>query len=101
LRGAVPIVLATIPVMAGIPGARQLFDLVFFIVVVGAIVPGATVPWMSRLLGVESTAPSPPTALVEIDARTPKGDELRAYFASEPLAAYGMRNSATGMAPPP
>jgi cell volume regulation protein A len=89
LRGAVPIVLATIPVMTGIPGARQLFDVVFFIVVVGAIIPGATVPWMSRLLRVESTAPPPPTALVEIDARAPKGDELRAYFVSEQLAVAG------------
>lgn len=89
LRGAVPIVLATIPVMAGIPGARQLFDLVFFIVVVGAIIPGATVPWMSRLLRVESTAPPPPSAVVEIDARAPRGDELRAYFVSEHLAVAG------------
>ena len=60
LRGAVPIVLATIPVMADVPGARELFDVVFFIVVVGALVPGATVPWVARLLEVESTAPPPP-----------------------------------------
>ena len=43
LRGAVPVVLATYPVLAGAPGAERLFDLVFFIVVVNALVPGATV----------------------------------------------------------
>jgi cell volume regulation protein A len=89
LRGAVPIVLATIPVMAGVGGARELFDVVFFIVVVGAIIPGATVPWVTRLLRVESAAPPPPSALIEIDARAPKGDELRAYFVSSELAVAG------------
>ena len=89
LRGAVPIVLATIPVMAGVEGARQLFDAVFFIVVVGAFVPGATVPWVTRLLRVESAAPPPPSAVIEVDALTPRGDELRAYFVSTDLAVAG------------
>ena len=89
LRGAVPIVLATIPVMAEVPGARVLFDIVFFIVVVGAIVPGATVPWISRLLRVESAAPPPPATVIEVDARAPRGDELRAYFVSDHLAVAG------------
>jgi cell volume regulation protein A len=89
LRGAVPIVLATIPVMADVPGAREIFDVVFFIVVVGALVPGATVPWMTRLLRVESAAPPPPKASIEVDARAPQGDELRAYFISPQLAVAG------------
>ena len=89
LRGAVPIVLATIPVMADVPGARVLFDIVFFIVVVGALVPGATVPWVARLLRVESAAPPPPATMIEVDARAPRGDELRAYFVSDHLAVAG------------
>ena len=89
LRGAVPIVLATIPVMADVPGARGLFDVVFFIVFVGALVPGATVPWAARMLQVESAAPPPPTTMIEVDARAPSGDELRAYFVSDQLAVAG------------
>jgi potassium/hydrogen antiporter len=89
LRGAVPIVLATIPVMAGAPAARELFDVVFFIVVVGAIVPGTTVTRVARLLDVESSAPPPPSALIEVDSLTPRGDELRAYFVSDDLAVAG------------
>jgi potassium/hydrogen antiporter len=89
LRGAVPIVLATIPVMADVPNARVLFDIVFFIVVIGAVVPGATVPWMARLLRVESEAPPPPATMIEVDARAPLGDELRAYFVSDQLAVAG------------
>ena len=89
LRGAVPIVLATIPVMAEVPGARGLVDVVFFIVFVGAIIPGATVPWAARLLQVESAAPPPPATMIEVDARAPSGDELRAYFVSDQLAVAG------------
>ena len=51
LRGAVPIVLATYPVLAGAPGADRIFDLVFFIVVVNAIVPGGTVAWVTAEAG--------------------------------------------------
>ena len=57
LRGAVPIVLATYPVLAGAPGAARVFDVVFFVVVVNALVPGATVPWLTRRLGLESGEP--------------------------------------------
>jgi cell volume regulation protein A len=89
LRGAVPIVLATIPVMEHVSGAREIFDIVFFIVVVGALIPGSTVPWMTRLLKVESAAPPPPKASIEVDARAPQGDELRSYFISPEVAVAG------------
>lgn len=53
LRGAVPIVLAVFPVMAGIPESRLLFDVTFAVVLFSLLVQGATVPWMARRLGVE------------------------------------------------
>ncbi len=43
LRGAVPIVLGTFPVLAAAPGAERIFHLVFFLVVVSALIPGGTV----------------------------------------------------------
>ena len=58
LRGAVPIILAIYPVLAGAPSAHHLFNVVFFIVVVSTLVPGATVRQAARLLGVG--APSLP-----------------------------------------
>ncbi|HVN11791.1 MAG TPA: potassium/proton antiporter [Kineosporiaceae bacterium] len=52
LRGAVPIVLATIPLARGVPAATEIFDVVFVIVVVFTLVQGPTLPWAARLFGV-------------------------------------------------
>ncbi|HTC69984.1 MAG TPA: potassium/proton antiporter [Acidothermaceae bacterium] len=52
LRGAVPIVLATVPVTAGVPRSRELFGLVFVLVVVFTLVQGPTLPMVARLLGL-------------------------------------------------
>ena len=52
LRGAVPIVLATIPLAEGTAGASQLFDIVFVLVVLDTLVTGPTLPWAARRLGV-------------------------------------------------
>ncbi len=52
LRGAVPIVLATIPLAAGVPDARRLFDIVFVLVVVDTLITGPTLPAVARVLRV-------------------------------------------------
>lgn len=50
LRGAVPIIFATYPVVAGIPGAEVIFNIVFFITIVSLIIQGTTVSLSARLL---------------------------------------------------
>jgi cell volume regulation protein A len=52
LRGAVPIVLATIPLAEGIHGARQLFDIVFVFVVIYTLLTGPTLPLVAKVLRV-------------------------------------------------
>ncbi len=52
LRGAVPIVLATIPMSAKVPDAARVFDLVFLIVGVFTLVQGPTLPAVARRLRV-------------------------------------------------
>ena len=52
LRGAVPIVLATIPLAAGVDDAEELFDIVFVMVVIYTLLTGPTLPWAARVLGV-------------------------------------------------
>ncbi len=56
LRGAVPVVLATVPLTAGTPGVEWLFDFVFVLVVIFTIVQGPTLPWVARRLGLSDAA---------------------------------------------
>jgi cell volume regulation protein A len=90
LRGAVPIILATFPVLAGAPGAERIFNVVFFIVVANAIVPGATVPWVTRRLGLESVEPPAPTAVLEIESIQPLSGRLSSFYIDEALAVAGV-----------
>lgn len=55
LRGAVPIVLATFPVVAGVPGSERILDIVFVGVVVFTLVQGPALPAVARLLGLAPT----------------------------------------------
>ncbi|GAA2328650.1 potassium/proton antiporter [Streptomyces cuspidosporus] len=50
LRGAVPIVLATIPVVSNVPESRRVFNIVFVLVIVYTLVQGPTLPWLARRL---------------------------------------------------
>jgi cell volume regulation protein A len=52
LRGAVPIVLSTIPLAAGVEDATDLFDIVFILVVVYTLLQGPTLGWVADLMGV-------------------------------------------------
>jgi cell volume regulation protein A len=54
LRGAAPIVLATFPLLAGIPKADVIFNLVFFVVVVSVLIQGVSIPFVARWLKVNS-----------------------------------------------
>ncbi|WP_377269762.1 potassium/proton antiporter [Peterkaempfera sp. SMS 1(5)a] len=56
LRGAVPIVLATIPLTAGVPGARQVFNVVFLLVAGFTLLQGPTLPWVARRLRLSELA---------------------------------------------
>ncbi|BCA53843.1 Potassium/proton antiporter [Nitrospira sp. KM1] len=52
LRGAVPIVLATFPLLAGVKQADSIFDLVFFIAVTSVLLQGPPIPLITRLLNI-------------------------------------------------
>ncbi|MCS6844017.1 MAG: potassium/proton antiporter [Caldilineales bacterium] len=59
LRGAVPIILATFPLLAGLPQAQLIFDVVFFVVLTSVLIQGTTIPQAARLLRLEAPPPEP------------------------------------------
>ncbi|MFI7437147.1 potassium/proton antiporter [Micromonospora haikouensis] len=73
LRGAVPIVLATIPLSQRVPGAEQLFDAVFVLVVIFTVLQAGTLAPAARRLRV--TAPAEPA---EIRVETAPLERMRA-----------------------
>ncbi len=91
LRGAVPIILAVVPILAGVTDASLVFDVVFFVVVVSALAQGATVPWLTRRLDLEAADPPPPVAVLNIEAREPFTSDLHSYYVDEALPVAGSR----------
>jgi cell volume regulation protein A len=66
LRGAVPIVLATYPVLVGVPGAERIFHVVFFVVVLSVVLQGGTVSALARRLGLQARITPVPPAVLEV-----------------------------------
>jgi cell volume regulation protein A len=91
LRGAVPIMLATFPVFAGVTGAKHVFDLVFFVVVVSALVQGTTIRWLARRLGLEVGSPPPPRAMLEILSTQRLSGEVVSFYIEPASAVAGSK----------
>lgn len=57
LRGAAPIILATFPLLAGIPQAELIFNVVFFVVLTSVLMQGTTLPFLAKWLRLDAPAP--------------------------------------------
>ncbi|MET3683142.1 cell volume regulation protein A [Alkalibacillus flavidus] len=66
LRGAVPIVLATFPIVAGIEGAEEFFNIVFFVVLTSALVQGSTISNVAQKLGLMGPKKDTPHHSIEL-----------------------------------
>ena len=88
LRGAVPIIFATYPVVEQVPGADAIFNIVFFITIVSLVIQGTTVSHMSRWLGL--SMPMPKTGN-DFGVELPEeiGSDLRDLTVTAELLANG------------
>ncbi|WP_409179447.1 potassium/proton antiporter [Amycolatopsis sp. VS8301801F10] len=93
LRGAVPIVLAMIPLSEGVPGAQRLVDAVFVLVIVLTLLQGATLSPLARILGLTKAtqaheievdaAPLDELGAELLQVRIQKGSKLHGVYLSE------------------
>lgn len=89
LRGAVPIILGAFPLVRGYAGGDVVFHLVFFVVLASSFVPGATVPWVARWLGIAADGPPAPTTSVELVSLRPLPGEFVWYHVAPASAVAG------------
>ncbi|QVL50557.1 MAG: potassium/proton antiporter [Thiocapsa sp.] len=79
LRGAVPIILALFPLLAGMDQASMYFNIVFFVVLVSLLIQGWTVASSARRLGLEVPPTSHQVQRVELDIPGQRELELVGY----------------------
>lgn len=86
LRGAIPIILACYPVLSGYERGEEVFTLVFFIVVVNAVIPGATIRRCARALGLYVDSPPEPAAVLEVNSTRNLAGHLMSFRIEPALA---------------
>ena len=89
LRGAVPVWLATFPVVAGVTESTQIFNIIFFVVLTSTLVQGATFEPLGKRLGLTTSAPALPQPLVESGTIRRLGGEVFAYRVDPEAAIVG------------
>jgi cell volume regulation protein A len=91
LRGAVPVVLATFPVLGGVPHSLEFFNIVFFAVLVSTVVQGTSFEPLARRLHVTTTEAALPAPLFEPRAIRRLGAEVVEFVVAHSHAAAGRR----------
>jgi cell volume regulation protein A len=91
LKGAVPIILATFPLMFDIPEGRLIFDVVFFVVLVSAVVQGATLAPLATRLGLQQPPRPEAPASLELMALRDVNAEIVDYVLAGDAPFAGRR----------
>jgi cell volume regulation protein A len=91
LRGAVPVVLATFAVIEGVSESQELFNIVFFAVLLSTLLQGSTFEPFARRLGVTTTEPALPRPLTESGTIRGLGAEVVEYPVAPNDAIVGLR----------
>jgi potassium/hydrogen antiporter len=91
LRGAIPVVFATLPVIAGIGGSTEFFNIVFFAVILSVLLQGTGFEYVARALRVTTSRPALPRPLTETGTIRALGAEVVEYPVAADDAAVGAR----------
>jgi cell volume regulation protein A len=99
LRGSVPIVLATFPLLAGVPQAEWIFNVVFFIVLTSVALQGSTIPLVARWLHLDAPMRLRPRAPLEFEPTNAIQGEMVEFELPEGSPAAGKRLLELGLPP--
>ncbi len=91
LRGAVPIVLATFPLLAGFEQSHLIFDIVFFTVLISVALQGTLLMPVARWLGVDEPMASRPVFSLEIEHKGQARGETQEIEVQPNMAAVGRK----------
>jgi cell volume regulation protein A len=97
LRGGVPVVLATFPVIDHVPDSVEFFNIVFFAVLVSTLLQGMTFERLAARLGVTTNEPAMPRPLAESGTIRRLGAEVVEFHVREDDAIAGMRIRELGL----
>jgi cell volume regulation protein A len=97
LRGAAPIILATFPLLAGIPQAETIFNIVFFVVVASVLIQGASIPFVSKILKVNAPLIKKHRYPIEFEKRDGIDAELNDVIVPYASHAIGKRIADLGI----
>jgi cell volume regulation protein A len=97
LRGAVPVVLATFPVIDQVPESLEFFNIVFFAVVISTLLQGTTFEPLAKRLGVTTSEPALPRPLAETGTIRRLGAEIVEYPVGPEDAVVGHRVRELGL----
>ncbi|MEX2196323.1 MAG: potassium/proton antiporter [Thermoleophilaceae bacterium] len=89
LRGAIPVVFATFPIIEGVREGETLFNIVFFVVLTSTLLQGATFEPLARALGLTTSEPALPRPLIEIGRIRRLGAEVVEHPVREGDAIVG------------
>jgi cell volume regulation protein A len=91
LRGAVPIILATFPLLAGVKNADLIFNIVFFVVITSSLIQGTSLTVMSKWLRVQRTPQARSTRTLPQDIELTSDGALTIFEVRAGASACGQK----------
>lgn len=89
LRGAAPIVLATFPLTENVPHAMEIFNIVFFVVIISVLLQGTTIPFIAKLLNVDAPLEISHDSILEYGGGKDTNNKMIEFTVSDNAEAAG------------